>query len=241
MSRLDDGIQKFGVFGTFAMLFYVLVCLPLWELGVFEWKLFHSSARLVKEQVEICVADRNTEMQLLEPHHLMQEMYGSNEAAIVKRLIANEVMEGLEISEAGFNALSSTEKNRLIETWDNRPFVWEENPEMNFTDEVKESFRNIRKIKIKRRSETAKFLTSIVAEEITENDEAKEANQRRVEANKQARKEDAMWNGLEKEKRLEVCMPEIKKRTKELYFFSRVDRYREKFNEDLATIQIEHK
>ena len=238
MSRLDHGIEIFGVVGTFALLIYVLVYLPLWMLGVFEWKLFHSSARLVNEQVELCVADKNTEMQLLEPSHRMQEMYGSNEAAIVKRLITDEIMEGLDISEAGFNALSSAEQNRLIETWDNRPFMWEEFPELSFTREDKERLQNLRKWEIRYRLKTAKQVFIQVTEEISENEEIKEANQRRVEANKQARKEDAVWNGLEQEKRLEVCMPEIQKRTRELNYFSRVDRYREKFSEDLATIQM---
>ena len=221
-------------------LLYVLIFLPAYAFGITEWKLFHSSTRLVKEQVEICVAERNTEVELLKPTHLMQEWLGSNETAIVKRIIINEIIEGLEISEAGFNALSSTEQNRLIETWDNRPFWWEKLPELTESkrEEYKQSSKEHRRIEIKIRSRLAKVYLDIVNKEIADNEEIREANQRRVEANKQARKEDAVWNSLEKEKRLEVCMPEIQKRVKELYFFSPVDRYRAKFNSDLATIQV---
>ncbi|MDA8712558.1 hypothetical protein N9M79_02955 [Alphaproteobacteria bacterium] len=238
MSRLDDRIEIFGVVGTFALLIYVLVFLPLWGLGVFEWKLFYSSARLVDEQVELCVADRNTEAELLILRYDAQEDFGSNEAEIFRGMIADEIQKELEISEEGFKALSLTEQNRLIENWDSRPFIWEKIPEINFTEESKERERNMREFEIEARMNAASFFAKIVAEEIADNEKRKEINKRIIEDNKQARKEDAVWNGLEQEKRVEVCMPEIEKRTRELNFFSRVDRYREKFSEDLATIQV---
>lgn len=236
MSRLDDGIEKFRVFGVFALLLYVLVFLPLWGLGVFEWKLFHSSARLVNKQVELCVADRNTEMQLFEPRYTMQQIFGSNESEVMKQIIINEIKKGLEISDAGFKALSLNEQERLIETWDNRPYFWEEIPD--FTEEAKQVFRESREFQIERRSETAEIYLNMVNEEIAENEKINEANQRLAEANELAREKDALWNGLSVELRTETCLPKISEQMKALNIFSRVDRHIEQFEKNLSLIQV---
>jgi hypothetical protein len=236
MSRLDDGIEKFGVFGVFALLLYVLVFLPLWGIGVFEWKLFHSPARLVNKQVELCVADRNTEMQLFEPRYTMQQIFGSNESEVMKQIIINEIKKGLEISDAGFKALSLNEQERLIETWDNRPYFWEEIPD--FTEEAKQVFRESREFQIERRSETAEIYLNMVNEEIAENEKINEANQRIAEANELAREKDALWNGLSVELRTETCLPKISEQMKALNIFSRVDRHIEHFEKNLSLIQV---
>jgi hypothetical protein len=240
MSRLDDGIEKFRVFGVFALLLYVLVFLPLWGIGVFEWKLFHSPARLVNKQVELCVADRNTEMQLFEPRYTMQQIFGSNESEVMKKIIVNEIKEGLKISAAGFKALSFNERERLIETWDNRPYWWEEIPEFTegMSEEEKQTFREFRELEIERRSETADIYLNMVNEEIAENEKINEANQRIAEANELAREKDALWNGLSVELRTETCLPKISEQMKALNIFSRVDRHIEQFEKNLSLIQV---
>lgn len=227
-----------GFLTTFLAVWFFISLISGNSFVFFDWKLFHSSESLINKQVELCVADKNTEVELLEPRYYLQKQFGSNKAGILRKLIIDEIMGELDISEKGFNALSSTEQNRLMETWDTRPYIWEESPELSFTEEGKESIRNLRKLKIRLRSEKAEGFLKIVAKEIAENEEIKKANQRRVEANKQARKEDAVWNSLEKEKRLEVCLPEIQKRTRELYFFSRVDRYLSNFKREVVAIQV---
>ena len=111
MSRLGDGAEKFGAIVFVAMFLYMLVFLPLLMLGVFEWKLFHSTTALVQKQTDLCVADKNTEVELLELEYLVQELFGSNEAEVLRGIIVAEIQTELEISEEGFKALSLTEKN----------------------------------------------------------------------------------------------------------------------------------
>ena len=236
MSRLDNGIEIFGLVAALALLLWPLLLV----FGVFEWWLFYSPARLLNEQIELCVADKNTEAKLLKPRNVFQEDFGSNETEIYRGIIVGEIQTELEISEEGFKALSLTEQNRLIENWDSRPYWWEEIPELvkSMSEEDKQTHRGFREKEIEIRSKLAKIKLNLVNKEIAENDEIKEANQRRVEANKQARKEDAVWNSLEKEKRLEVCLPEIQKRTSELHYFSRVDHYLSNFKREVVAIQV---
>lgn len=233
-------IGKFAGFGVFALLQCVFVFLPLWGLGVFEWKLFHSSARLVNKQVELCVADRNTEMQLFEPRYTVQQLFGSNESEVMKQIIIDEIEEELEISAAGFKALSLNEQERLIETWDNRPYWWEEIPEFTegMSEEEKQTLREIRELVIERRSERAEIYLNMVNEEIAENEKINEANQRIAEANELAREKDALWNGLSVELRTETCLPKISEQMKALNIFSRVDRHIEQFEKNLSLIQV---
>ena len=79
----------------------------------------------------------------------------------------------------------------------------------------------------------------MVNKEKADNEKLKETNKKRAEAKELARKKDALWNGLNKEKRLQICLPEIQKRTKELYFFNSVDRYLNNFKREVVAIQVD--
>ena len=123
---------------------------------------------------------------------------------------------------------------------DSRPYWWEERPELakSTSEEDKQIAIEIREFGMEIRSQTTENYLDMVNKEKADNEELKETNKKRAEANELARKKDALWNGLNKEKRLEICLPEIQKRTKELYFFNSVDRYLNNFEREVVAIQV---